>query len=82
MKPWSDRIVISQHNKIYEKFQFFINFLCLISSFYYGSIAGIRYSEFDAKGPSNLIWMLSFEGIFFVHLITQFLLEYQVEGSN
>jgi hypothetical protein len=82
MRPWTDKIVISHDDVHYIRFNFFIQFLCLISCFYYGSIAGIRYSEFDSFSISNLSWMGYFECMFFVHMATQFLLEYQEEGKH
>ena len=82
MRPWHDRIIIDLDNKKYDRFNFFIQLLCLISSFYYGSIAGIRYSEYDSFSTKNLVIMSFFEIMFIIHLLMQFLVAYKSEGEN
>lgn len=82
MRPWTDKIIIDLDNQYYSKFHFFIQFLCLISSFYYGSIAGIRYSEYDSFSVKNLVIMSLFEVFFAIHLIMQFFVAYKLEGKH
>lgn len=70
MRPWTDKIVIGQDNVYYDRFHLFIQFLCCISSFYYGSIAGIRYSDFDSFSTKSLTWMGFYEVCFIIHMLT------------
>ena len=81
MRPWTDKIVIGQEDKNYDRFHFFIQILCLISSFYYGSIAGIRYSEYDSFSVRNIVVMSFFEIMFIIHMMMQFLVAYKMEGE-
>jgi hypothetical protein len=56
---------------------------CLCSSYYYGALVGFRYStENKAFDNSKLITVAVFEGIFFIHFILQFFLEYHIEGEK
>jgi len=76
----ADRIIIDLDNRQYDRFHFFIQLLCLISSFYYGSISGIRYSSFDSFSTANLILMSIFEFLFLIHMFMQFFVAYKIEG--
>lgn len=81
MRPWTDKIVIGLEDKNYDRFHFFIQILCLFSSFYYGSIAGIRYSGYDSFSTRNIIVMSFFEIMFIIHMLMQFLVSYKIEGE-
>lgn len=82
MRPWTDKIIISSDDSRYENFNFCVQLLCLFSSFYYGSIAGIRYSEYDSFSTKNLVIMCLFEIIFSIHMLMQFLVSYKIDGDN
>ena len=75
-------IYIKHDNKLYMMFNVIITMNCLISSYYYASLVGFRYSaggeiDVDYKGPT-----LAFEILFLLHMITQFMVEYKVEGEK
>lgn len=75
-------LIISSDSKIYILFNLFITILCLVSSYYYGSIAGFRYSLVDTFDMDHFIMQVSFEGIFLIHFIIQFFLDFNEEGKN
>ena len=81
-KHWIDIFIISSESKIYILFNLFITILCLASSYYYGSIAGFRYSNVESDDLDHLIIQITFESIFLIHFIAQFLLDYTEEGKN
>ena len=58
-----------------------VTFFSLISGYYYGTIAGFRYSELDAMDSRNLNIHMVFESIFFIHMIIQFFLMYDEEDG-
>lgn len=75
-------IFIRCDNKWYLVFNILVTALCLISSYYYASLVGFRYSSGGEIDVDYELPTLIFEGIFLVHLITQFLLEYRVQGEK
>jgi hypothetical protein len=44
-RPFYELLVISENSEWYTIFNLAVTFLCLFSVYYYGSIAGFRYSE-------------------------------------
>lgn len=60
----------------------------LLSSYYYGFLAANRYHliEVHEEDPSYFlreqIIVTSFEAVFFIHMITQFFVEYTIEGQQ
>ena len=78
-----DKFIIAEDNRAYLVFNMLVSANCLISSYYYGSIVGFRYSKEDpAFDESKIITVAVFEGIFFIHFILQFFLEFRVEGEK
>jgi len=62
-------LIISSESKIYILFNLFITILCLASSYYYGSIAGFRYSKVESEDFDHLIIQISIESIFLIHFV-------------
>jgi hypothetical protein len=54
----------------------------LISSYYYATLVGFRYSAAGKVDMNYHPWTLAFEAIFLIHLLLQFLIEYRVEGEK
>lgn len=71
-KAWYEFLVINEENLLYVLFNMLVTILCLVSGYYYGSMAGFRYSDVNANSYYNRVIILSFESIFFVHMLLQF----------
>lgn len=81
-KHWTEMLVFSHESKGYLMFNFLITILCLVSSYYYGSIAGFRYSLKSTDDLDHLLMQIIIEGIFLIHFILQFFLDFVEEGKN
>ena len=76
-----DKVYISYDNKAYLLFNLIISVLCLVSSYFYASLVGFRYSaggviDINYKTPTFV-----FESFFLAHMVTQFFLEYKNIGE-
>jgi hypothetical protein len=69
-KHWTDMLIVSSDGKIYIMFNFLITILCLVSSYYYGSIAGFRYTLVTSGDLDHMFMQYAFEGVFLLHFIT------------
>ena len=75
-------IYISYDNKAYVVFNVLITMLCLVSSYYYASLVGFRYSSGGEIDVNYEIPTIIFESLFLVHMLSTFLLEYKVQGEK
>ena len=73
--------MIHYDSKVYMVFNVLITCLCLISSYYYASLVGFRYSSNGDIDIDFHTTTFVFEGFFLVHFITQFFLEYKKDGE-
>lgn len=67
-KFWS-LIYIKHDNKVYILFNVVITSLCLISSYYYASLVGFRYSAGGEIDVDHETPTLIFEIFFLIHMI-------------
>lgn len=75
------RLVIYHDSKTYMLFNVFITCLCLISSYFYASLVGFRYSAAGEVDVNYRTPTMIFEILFAIHMITQFFVEYKVDGE-
>jgi hypothetical protein len=68
-KNWFEFLVIDEENSVYIVFNMLITILCLVSVYYYGSMAGFRYSD---ESVQDLRITFTIEAIFFLHMVLQF----------
>ena len=86
--PFMDKIIISDNNRYYLFFNSCVTILMLLSSYYYGYLAANRFHLIDVHkvDPSYQVRemniSMAFELIFFFHMLTQFFVEYRVEGQE
>ena len=61
-------LVISENSEWYTCFNIFVTILCLISGYYYGAIAGFRYSELETHSKGHYTVQILLETIFMIHM--------------
>ena len=71
-------LVISENSEWYTCFNIFVTMLCLISGYYYGAIAGFRYSELETNTSFHINLQLFLEIVFLLHMILQPFVEIRV----
>jgi hypothetical protein len=77
-----DSVYISHDNKLYLFFNMLVTIICLVSSYYYASLVGFRYSAGGEIDVNFKVPTMIMEGIFLLHMITQFFLEFRVQGEK
>lgn len=80
-RSFFDKIIISETNKWYQSFNILVTVLCLVSGYYYGAIAGFRYTNLEIRDEFNITLQIFAEIIFFIHMCLQFILEITIDGS-
>ena len=78
---WYQSFVICPETRSYIVLDGLVTFFSLISGYYYGTIAGFRYSELDAMDSRNFNIHIVFESIFFIHMFMQFFLMFDEEDG-
>lgn len=79
---------ISEENLVYKAFDVAVNIFKLLTSYYYGYLAANRFHlvQVREKDPeyarSEFNTVIGCECVFLVHMITQALLEYKVQGGK
>ena len=79
-KPWWDCLIIGHRNPIYMGFNILICALCIISSYFYASFVGFRYTVDDKDTKILRETFLVFESIFLFDFLLQFIREYKLDG--
>lgn len=79
-KGFSDFIIISELNPLFQIFQVFITVLCLMSSYVYAYIAAFRLHNDMNESVYKLNYF--FETMFLIDCILTFFVEYQPEDSK
>ena len=72
-------LIICPNSPIYRCFNCFVTICRLISCYIYGYLAAFRMSQHSSPLMESLVWPL--EGIFFIHCILQFFVEYKDEDG-
>lgn len=62
--------------------EFTISALYLFSSYFYGYLAALRYSDYTDDFNFYFTLTMVFETIFLIHIFIQFLIDYKVEGKE
>ena len=78
--PWWDMFIIGHRNTLYMIFNILMCVICIISSYFYASLIGFRYTFEDSERQKLLNTMIVYESFFFLHFVLQFFLEYKNEG--
>lgn len=78
---WYEHLIICPDNVVYMGFDMLVTVLCLISGYYYGTMAGFRYSDLDALDTTNFNIQIVMESIFLVHMLCQFFLEIRIDEN-
>ena len=65
-KPWWDCMIIGHRNTVYLIFEIFMCALCIISSYFYASLIGFRYTFKIGERERVMITMLVFESLFLI----------------
>ena len=78
---FAGKFIISRDEKIIKVLEIVVSALYLISSYFYGYMAGLRYSDFTDDSQWFLSMTLFFELIFLFHMLLQFLIDYRIEGQ-
>ena len=81
-KKLIELLVISENSEWYTCFNIFVTILCLISGYYYGAIAGFRYSDLETNTNFHYNFQLFLEIVFLLHMILQFFVEVRVQGKS
>jgi len=74
--------VISENNPFYLLFNFFVSFLCIVSSYYYLYLAAFRYPIDEDESKTEMTIIITCESIFLLHMLLQFVKEYRIEDKN
>ena len=77
-KPFSELIIIRQNNRYYLYWRTINTLCCLTSSYFYAYMAAFKEAAEDVH-LTNL--NLSFETIFLISMVLQFLVEYKEIGQ-
>ena len=84
---WYDSLIISETSKVYILFNTTVTIIMLGSSYYYGFLAANRFHLIDLHEEDPSYWLREtiivscFELVFLIHMITQFFVEYKIEGQ-
>ena len=78
--PWWDMFIIGHRNTLYMIFNILMCVICIISSYFYASLIGFRYTFEDSERQKLLNTMIVYESFFFLHFVLQFFLEFKNEG--
>ena len=78
--PWWDVFIIGHRNMTYLCFEILMCALCIVSSYFYASMMGFRYTFEEENRQKVMTTMLVFEAFFVVQFLLQFIREYKEDG--